>query len=317
VVAFFIRARTVAAARDFRVFATPADLASLLTQFARRLADVVWSWKPASGTTMDLLRNFTAHRAPAIEILLGLALAAVLLVVVLGARERRPSAGDASAAGLAARTFLLFEACYLAVLLASFLSTTPTPDIDRRTSLPLEVGALCAALSILAAVALRSGGRRSVSLLAAGAIALFALGYAVETADIVHGLHRTGLGYTAPRWQQSETIAAVSQIPPGQRLISDEPMPILLYTGRWPYPIAELEGKTPAAFTRFGLGGSQAETLFEQHTATLILFDSAADSFEALYPGRGRQRLEALVDDLQVTYRGADGAIYVRPEPIP
>jgi hypothetical protein len=316
VIAFFLWAKAATGARDFRVITPPEGLKALLGRFGSQLTDVVWSWKPVSATTIDLLRSFAAHRAPAIEALLALCVAALVLLLLLALRDRDNSADPlprAKAARLATITFLVFDVCYLIVLLASFLSTTPTPDIDRRTTLPLQVGVLCAALSFLACIDLESRGSRTRSILVVVLIGLFALGYAVGTADIVQGLHRTGLGYTSPGWQRSETIAAVREIPSDVRLISNEPMPILLYTGRWPYPVAELEQKIPMPFERFGLGATQTEQLFERGDAALILFDTAGAAFEGLYPGEGEDRLAAFVDGLVLTFRGADGAVFVAP----
>ena len=278
----------------------------------------MWSWKPASATTITLLQNFAAHRAPAVEALLAISLAAVGVLLVLALREPlevSDRAGRAFTARLATLTFLLFEACYLIVVLASFVSTTPTPDIDRRTTLPLQVGALCAALSFLAYLHLKGTRRRAHLLIGAILVGLCAFGYAVETADIVQGLHRTGLGYTAPRWQRSQTIHAVRNLPSEMSLISNEPMPVLLYTGRWPYPVAELEQDSPAQFLRYGRGPTEAERLFEGGGTALILFDTAAAEFERLYPGRGEERFAALIDGLRINFRGEDGAIYFAPSP--
>lgn len=318
VACFFAWAKLITHARDFRVLTPSLDAGANPARFVSDLAGVIWSWKPLSATTLSLLRGFADHRQPAVALIL-LAVGLALVGLVLLTLRDQPDAVAQPASSPALRslltTFLLFEACYLATLLASYLGTTPTPDIDTRTTLPLLLGAfysVFAALGLLA-IRMRPGSLWKIAGLAL--ISLFVLGYAVDSADIVQGLHRTGLGYTAPRWQRSETIHAVRNLPADLSLISNEPMPILLYADRWPHPVAELEQNSPSQFLRYGLGTTEAEHLFEGGRTALVLFDSAAEEFERLYPGRGKERMAALVDGLRLRFQGEDGAIYLAPSP--
>jgi len=210
---------------------------------------------------------------------------------------------------------LVMAIAYLLAYLFTYLVTYPTPDVDSRTMLPLYVWLLLAGF---AGLGLLVASRRLAST-AAGAVwlalTILMVGNSVLSIDILSGLHRTGLGYTSSRWRTSGTIQQVQGLDPDLALISNEPMPILLYTGRWPMPIDELEHEPAERFLRFGLGRNPAEQRFETGEAALVLFDTAAAQFEQLYPGRGSERLQTLVSGLRQAQLSADGSIYLAPLP--
>ncbi len=210
----------------------------------------------------------------------------------------------------------VFELVFFIVFAASYVFTSPTPDVDRRTLLPVLPVLIMILLVVLYRILQMASENvwiRSLSVV----IILFSIaGYALISAEMIVGMHRTGAGYTSRRWTESETIAAVHQLPASIALISNEPMPILLHADQWPYSIEELIRQEPlSVFTRYGEGNGESQKLFREDGAALVLFDSAFDQFSNLYPQRSQERLEALTDGLSAFSVGNDGAIYFYPQP--
>ncbi len=142
--------------------------------------------------------------------------------------------------------------------------------------------------------------------------------YGWRSVRIVQQNYELGLGYTSLAWQHSETIAAIQQLPPDALIVTNEENAILFLTGRHSYPLAEIYYDQPLAeFTRYGDGDltqDEAQRLFRQDGAALVLFDSIYSQLEGLYGERLDARVSSLVQGLEVSFRGDDGAIYYYPE---
>ena len=315
---FLLRTATLPEAEGPRALAGGHEILPALGQFGRSVGASVWSWKPIPPTV--LLPDWLGGQAPAGLVSGVLAAAGVLALALLtygstrALRRRDNPPGRTRAGELLLLVLALFTGIYLAFFAIAYLVTDPTPDVDSRTLLPL----LPALLGLVVGVAhVTSEGWRGSKLLRSGwtALLLAALaGYAVISQDIVLGLHRTGLGYTGREWRNSPTIAAVVELPPERRLVSNEPFAVLLLTGRTPYSIFEIAQRSPVSeFTSYGGGSTEAEEVFRRGQALLVLFQSIPDQFGSLYQDRAAERLEAFISGLPVVQQTADGAIYGYP----
>ena len=136
---------------------------------------------------------------------------------------------------------------------------------------------------------------------------------------IVRQNYDTGLGYTSPAWQQSETVQAVRTLPADQPIVTNEVTAVLFLTGRRAYTFQEIYRDRPLpVFTRYGDGDLTADTgqqLFRQGRAPLVLFDTAAGQLQSIYDDQTPARLSALTAGLTQLFRGSDGAIYAYPLP--
>ena len=319
VAAFMMWSIVVLGAAPFRVLRQPGSVGDLLIQFLRRIPPVLWSWKPFTTEVLSL----TPGQATTLSTVV--AVGALVLLASFGALSfrairRGPGIGSQKIAegysGELLKGLIIFEWVFLIVFAASYVFTSPTPDVDRRTLLPVLpvlIMILLVALYRILQIASENAWIRSLSVV----IILFSIvGYTLISAEMIVGMHRTGAGYTSRRWTESKTIAAVRRLPTGIAVISNEPMPILLHADQWPYGIQELSRQEPLSiFTRYGDGDGESQKLFREDGLALVLFDSAFDQFSNLYPERSQERLEALTDGLSAFSVGKDGAIYFYRQP--
>ncbi len=106
-------------------------------------------------------------------------------------------------------------------------------------------------------------------------------------------------------------------LPANTILISDENTAIYYLTGRLAYLVNEpRRAQAEATFTRYGDGdpsSDPAQLLFKEKGAALVLFRSIYAELQPLYGDRTQQRLDSLVQGLEVAYAGGDGWIYYYP----
>jgi hypothetical protein len=319
VAAFMMWSIVVLGAAPFRVLRQPSSAGELLIQFLRQIPPVLWSWKPFTTEVLSLTPD-QATRLSATVTVGALVLLASLGVLSFRAIRRNARNGsqksDLGHVWRLAKGLIVFEVAFLVIFAASYVLTSPTPDVDSRTLLPILPVIIMILLVVLYAIFQLASGNRWIRLLS-GVIILFSIaGYALISAEMVIGMHKTGAGYTSRRWTESETIAAVRRLPSSIALISNEPMPILLHADQWPHGIEELSRLEPlSVFTRYGDGDGERQRLFREDGAALVLFDNALNQFSNLYPQRSLERLEALTDGLSAFSVGNDGAIYFYRQP--
>ncbi len=311
---FLAWATFVPGAESPRALKAQIELLSPLSLFFQKLGAAIWTWKPIPPAI--LMPDWVAKFKVPSEWLTSLGAGATVVLVVLAAltyrrlRQHPDRLDRAKPAVQMLSVFSHFIIAYLGFFAVAYVITDPTPDVDSRTMLPL----------LPALIGIGLGGARMLSsawprnrLVSAGltiAILGSIAGYAVISQDIVLGLHRTGLGYTGREWRQSETIAAVREIPADTPLISNEPAAVLLLTGRNPYTIYEIEQQEPVeVFESFGDGPSEAERVFRDEGAALVLFDTAEDQFESLYGNKADERLGIFLGAAETVFLGEDGSI--------
>jgi len=317
---FVLWATSIPGAEGPRALSERLEILPGLVRFGQSVGAAVWSWKPFPPAV--LLPDWLSAVAPSALLKGSLAAAIALALGWLGFQTLRRLRGEPelqlklqSALALLL-VLVLFLGIYLGFFAAAYLVTNPTPDVDSRTMLPL-LPALLAIVVVFAHITLRAWRDAGPLRLGWGAFLLVALaGYGIISQDIVVGLHRTGLGYTSREWRQSETIAAVRQLPSSIQLISNEPYAVLLLIGRNPYPIAEIQQRQPvASFVPFGLGSSASERLFQEGKATLVIFDTIHVELQQLYGDQAEMRYANLLEGLHPSFEGSDGGIYWRAAP--
>ncbi len=149
-------------------------------------------------------------------------------------------------------------------------------------------------------------------------LGLAVLWYGVMSSHIALQISRDGLGFMTQRWQQSEVIAAVRQLPQDTILVTNEPKAVLILTGRVPYTLKEIFFRTALnPFTRYGDGvlrEDEPQELFRQSGAALVLFNSIQDQLHGLYDQQTEERISVLTEGLTMYFQGSDGAIYFYPD---
>ncbi len=303
--------------------ATPRGLKqsySLLPEFVaflRKIPSIVYSWKPVTaemassiGANADLLRGL-GKPAVAAALLVG------VIFVIGSARKMRSQIGAGNLKASVFRIpglFLLIQAGYMAFFGVAYVVTSPTPDVDGRTILPI-LPALIVTLLSVGYILVQSWPRALwIRLIAGICIVGSVAGYISISIEPLQRLHENGAGYTSPQWRKSETIQAAKSLPTDIPLISNEPIAVLFYVDHWPHELSVTgEPGLPSSYTRYGDGTDEMESIFRDQHAALILFDTIYTQIGAEYQGETQARIEALTKGLTVEFMGGDGAIYTYP----
>ncbi len=178
------------------------------------------------------------------------------------ARRSTPSHGGAlgtppTLLSIAAAGYILF------ILLAITLYDSRIP-LDFRILSPAFI------LLVIAGGCWLSRGRRSVIGVAI-ACALLPL-YAAASVSHVQTMRRTGLGFTAPRWRQSQALDAITRIPANHLIYTNCPQNVLLHTGRRCGSVpAKTDVLTGGANPRLEIELERMGRHLEQRRAVLVL----------------------------------------------
>lgn len=242
------------------------------------------------------------------------------------ARMRRAAhfRGQAAPAVRLAIGYGLFILVYLLVLAAVQVLTYPPITLASRMLSPVHLAALVFGLTLLhlGLLALAAEPNRPVLpvrpvSLAVMLLVLALLGtYALRGLRIAQQDHQMGIGYTSPVWQDSTVIAVLKGIPRDIPIISNETTAIMFLTGRPAYPIQEIYQDQPLeTFGPYGSGDDEAQRLFREQDAALVLFeDNLAEDF-AMYGERSDERIDALREGLFPYFLSEDGSIYFAEHP--
>lgn len=312
---FLLRATSLAGAEAPRQLLIASSLHLRVAEFGSKLFGAIWTWKPVPPAALMpdwVLRFASAGLARTLLLLLGGAGGTAILWLAFTAVKSDAKFKSRTPERLLVWVFGSFSAIYLLFFLSAFTLTYPVPDINSRTILPLLPALVLIGLAVARVTVTHWRAVRVTTpitlLLLAGALT----GYAIITADTVLGMHRTGLGYTSRAWRESELIARIGALPRDTPIVSNEPSPITLLTGRVPYllPVDVLE--SPDA--TFGTGDTAAETAFRQHAGVLVLFESIDQELGELHGDQAGARGELLTRGLDLVLQAPDGAIYAAPE---
>ncbi len=287
-------------------------LFSSLASFWQNLRQVFLGWLVPESWLNSFLRSGV------LQTLLTLAALAVLAAWIFLVMRRR-SKSTQPVANLE-RLFILaalFFVAYLVFILATYLLVYPTIDVSQRIMLPLHI-ALIWMVAALARMSLNNLVTYRRAALVVGILAVLLCGwFASRSFRIVQQNFQEGLGYNSVAWQTSPTIEQVKMLPAGTILISNENTAIDFLTGRLAYLVTETRQAQPqTSYYRYGDGdpaGDPAQQLFKEKGAALVLFSNISDELQPLYGDRTQERLQSLVQGLEVAFTGSDGWIYFYP----
>lgn len=311
--AFVLWTRFVLGARNPRGVKSSYDLATLVTNFTQRALDSFWTWKPVPPDVIpnQLLPTTLTHLLAAV---LAVLLAAGLGWAVVSVTRARHQMNLEARPKLEWRPTILFGVfilSYLGFFGVAYLVTSPTPDVDARTLLPLLPGGLLLIFG-LADIVHRAVPRAALfDVLLALTIAAGLVGWIIISQDTILGLHRTGLGYTSRAWRESETMRAVASLPPDLTLVSNETAAILLYTDRSAYEIPGLKAGDPDPLSvPFGSGPSALDSAYRDGHAALVVFDTIKGQLRAGSEAAQAIPPSELTAGLTPIFEGGDGTIY-------
>ncbi|HEX8522956.1 MAG TPA: glycosyltransferase family 39 protein [Tepidisphaeraceae bacterium] len=209
-----------------------------------------------------------------------------LTAVVLALNSRTPSATIAA----------LFVCCYLATLAASISFVDYHTPVDERLLLPVAI----ALIPVMARAAQHLPSRLALS------IALIVTVVTARGVGHARTLHRDGIGYASPAWEQSELIQAIHQQPRDQVIYSNAADVVYLVARRQAFP---LPAKVIPTSTRpnpdFENQMIQMAQQLTQHGAKLFYF-KRFESKRPYYPSETDLRAHRFTESA----RFKDGSIY-------
>lgn len=208
---------------------------------------------------------------------------------------------------------------YIAVVAAVYFTTYPPITIGTRMFSPVQLFAVIF-LAALPGIFWNGFPENSkLTILIATGLGILLVWWGWRSARIVVQNSREGMGFNSVSWQDSETIRALKEIPADTPLVTNEEMAIYYLTGRSAYPLAEIySDRALDSFTRYGEGeltGDEAQKVFREKGASLILFNSISEQLVSIYGSRTDERIQTLTGGLNSIFHGTDGSIFKYPQP--
>lgn len=286
-------------------------LAAQFQAFRALFMDTVWKWIP--------FQSYETHLSYELRfILMGIGLVILFVLSLLAERRlRKDSFDEVRKSGIHIFAFFgLSSLTFMAVLIATYLFTYPTIDIDNRMLLPLYI---CTVMSLFGGFALWhsawfKGRMRMFQILSWFIAAICVIWYVPQTRDKVEFYH-SGDGLTAYHWDYSEIIQAVRALPSDQPMISNDWELLLLWTGRPIYGFWNtFPSELPIQTTMYGTDPrDRIQSVFCEQGAALVIFNDFRTQFEAQVDAMSLDQLPNLFDGLSVYGVYSDGTIYLCP----
>jgi hypothetical protein len=271
--------------------------------------DTVWKWVPFQ-THQTLLRYMVRF------IIMGVGLVIILVLSIFAEhRIRTASPEEAYKSGIHIFTFFgLSSVTFIGVLIATYLFTLPTIDIDNRTLLPFYVSAV---MTLLGGMALWQftwfrGKMRILQVIPWIIAVICVVWYLPQTRNEMEFYH-SGDGLTAYHWNSSETIQTVRALPSNQPLISNDWELLLLWTGRPIYGLWNtFPSEPPIQTSAYGTNSAdRVQSIFCEQGAALVIFNDFASQYKDRFGGSSSDQLPNLFIGLPVYGLFSDGAIYL------
>jgi hypothetical protein len=285
-----------------------SQLGANFQTFRSLFMDVVWKWIPFQNPVTKFSYGFR-------WILLGLGLLVTLLLSFLAGWKVYKKAGNGfpKSSYLIPTYFGLSSLTYIAVLIATYLFTIPTIDIDNRMLLPLFVGV---SMGLLGAFALWQTawfeGRRRVFQAIPWLIGILCVLWYIPQAQAIVEVNRQDGGLTAFHWDHSEMIQAVRNLPSGVPVISNDWELLMLWTQRPIYGFwVTFPSDSPLQATAYGNNPEdKAQSFFCDQGAALVIFNDFPTQFQNNFGETAKDRIPSLFSGLSIFGSYPDGTIY-------
>ncbi len=292
-----------------RTYLLPGNLQASIMSLRKALMETFLSWLPYKEHLPAY--NYTVGR----NYLLGLLIIVLILacLVILRRLFVRKVTQDQALLSIFTILFALFTIGNILLLAITFLFTAPTPDIDTRTLLPVQIGALFFGLSLLALAIHEFHLPQPVGWACGLLVLAFIYPNGQASWKLVKEFHQTGGGYTSAAWHSSQTLQAVKDLPASTPIISNAGDAILLHLDRATYdfcaPSCDSNGPL-----RYGDDlQDPIQKIFREQGAALVLFYPYCDARNNASYAESLAKLNTLTQGLRQADSACDGAIYFYP----
>lgn len=275
------------------------------------LVNYVWSW---NAVALVLPGLHYGHMAILLFVAIVASGTAALAAVHRIRREHRIAWRHKPQTPVLLLTWLI-SIFYVAFFAFSFLLFRFELNIDQRLLSPLWLAIVLGTIASVSVLALHS--KQKVLRWGSPILAtlMFLIPAAMPTPALLSRLHLEGEGYSSPAWRQSGLVREAAMLPRDTAIITNESAAILFLIGRPCYDMTEIVD--PGVQHQSGRFvddlSDPAQSLFREGKAALVLFDSAYWQLWPKYEDQTQERLESLVDGLNVRATAYDGAIYFYP----
>jgi hypothetical protein len=284
-----------------------STLADQFQGFRGIFMDTVWKWIPFQKNN-----SLLPYRVRFLIFAVGLV--AVIVLTILADRrmqKREPSKQDMPIFSY----FGLSVLSYLVVLIATYLFTKPTIDINDRTLLPFFV---CLVMGMLAAFsnwqsAWFSKRTRLLAVLPWLGLVLCLYWYIPQTQEMAKFYHGSD-GLTAYHWDRSETIRAVRSLPDSTPIISNDWELLLLWTERPIYGFWNSFPADPPNSPAYWIDKKvYIKSMVCDQGASLVIFNDFYTQYRNQVGEADETRVADLFADLSIHGKYADGTIFQCP----
>jgi hypothetical protein len=289
-----------------------ADLGQLGTQFQifRGLfMDVVWKWIPFQNPVTTLSYSFRF-------VLMGFGFLITIALSYMAWRKLHKNAANhqQKSEALIFIYFGLSSLVYIVVLIATFLFTQPTIDIDNRMLLPLFVGVIMGLLGTFAFwQAAWFGQKRGLLQAIPWLVGILCVYWYIPQARSIVEVKRKDAGLTSYHWIHSEIIQAVSALPEETPVISNNWELLLLWTQRPIYGFwVTFPSDKPLQASTFGTNPRDpVQSLFCNQRAALVIFNDFSNQFKDKVGETNQDNIADLFAGLFIYGTYPEGEIYL------
>jgi ABC-type multidrug transport system fused ATPase/permease subunit len=281
-----------------------------LSPFKIEAVDIIWRWLKLDSILSARSYDFKVN----VLLFLLIIVSSVLIAAILRNQKRYETHNHTRMKSFQfSVVFISFSILFIIFLAFAFLISTQLNEVpNERILSPFLIGLFLGGSSLAVFFLDRFPNNQSLKYFIPTLFLIFSISQIGSSFSLLQDLHNNGGGYGSEKWQSSELLNEVQDLPQDIPIISNDAEAILLYTNRPAYRIPELmEGIKLDNFKSFGQDpGDEIQRIFTNRGAALVLFDSIYWQFNSFYFHQTEERLEAFTRVLYLYSKAADGEIY-------
>jgi hypothetical protein len=292
-----------------RGFIQPNNLVTGTMVLRKSLMEIFINWLPYRQYLHP--NNYTVSRNYLLVLVLGLIILTSLIII--RRLSKRPVTQKQALVTTFSFLWGLFSIGNILLLAFTFLFTTPTPDLNQRTMLPVQFGMMFFAVLLLGSIVQEFHLPRAVGLTCGLLVLVFIYPNGQSSWRLIQQYHQFGLGYTNASWHSSLTLQAVRDLPTSTPLITNEAAAILLHLDRSAYDFCS-PPCNPSRSVRYGDDlQDPVQKIFREQGAALVLFYPYCEAQSQGAYTDSLAQLATLTRDLRQAFYACDGAIFFYP----
>lgn len=293
-------------ARDYHF---TLDIWSNTIDLRKRMMEVFWSWLPFHSR----LPSYSYNLARNVLIFLIVLIFLLVSVIVVKKFIFRKSIDSSPQEFTFAFLWLIFIVGNISLLTASFLFTSPLPDLNPRTLLPVQFGLGFALLALVASLINEFRLPPAMGWTCAVLALIFILPNARTSWKIISQYHINGGGYTSQTWHSSLTLQELTELPLNIPIITNESAAVLLLTERPAYDFCTLPCNQPDQLIYGDNPLDPVQKVFREDGAALVFFYPYCGAQVEPWYANTMTELKSITQNLTQYFSSCDGVIYYYP----